>query len=548
MFAFTHFRACFAATTPLVVDDLDGVPLYFSDQGKIQVEYGSRRVLKQIHLSTIQDEIDSLHFNLEIAIGKIKLINGKSPEFDEMYLSVLQECGALENDMNRLYNLAGMKSRPKRGLFDGVGTGFKYLFGTMSHDDEQEIMKHLQLLNDNNKNMEYRSTETLAIIQELNEAHKILKNNQDKEKEMINQLIAVVNEVKMQGGEQYRRIKDTQTHFINWIFHIRLEIAGVHNGMLFFKAGVFDTFVLDREEIAKSINMNFNTGYKIEPSDVDSLLDNTNRTLFADTNTSTVYLAIVVPVTHHETFQLYEIHSIPQYINNTHAIIMEDVSNYMVVNENRTTFWTGDDFKYKKIGSTVMGRVSPLREITTEAGCEITVMTYKEDKLCAYKELKKELKIVKRTGNGYIFVNPTEEAITFECEEGVRGIKNIFKTTFIDNNDNCHIWGNDFDIEKFITEDSVNLTDYKGIIFNSTTLVINKVFDPIQPMELDTVNDPTSHIDRLATWIRENKLETAAVITVVSLPIGLIIIIILVFLILKCRRAENARIFIDSIV
>lgn len=189
------------------------MPLYFSDQGKIQVEYGSRRVLKKIHLSTIQDEIDSLHFNLEIAIGKIKLINGKSPEFDEMYLSVLQECGALENDMNRLYNLAGMKSRPKRGLFDGVGTGFKYLFGTMSHDDEQEIMKHLQLLNDNNKNMEYRSTETLAIIQELNEAHKILKNNQDKEKEMINQLIAVVNEVKMQGGEQYRRIKDTRDTF-----------------------------------------------------------------------------------------------------------------------------------------------------------------------------------------------------------------------------------------------------------------------------------------------------------------------------------------------
>lgn len=146
----------------------------------------------------------------------------------------------LDHGVRQLFNAVGLNKKYRRGVINGIGSGFKFLFGTMDSNDQEEIKAAVERLSNNNQNLAARSVKTLSIIRELNQANLVLKRNQDNERIKVDQIIRYINkmEARRPGNSTIGKIDELRSSFANLNFQFCLEIAGLHDGFLFFRAGV----------------------------------------------------------------------------------------------------------------------------------------------------------------------------------------------------------------------------------------------------------------------------------------------------------------------
>lgn len=193
----------------------------------------------------------------------------KFPTVSNIRAELLNDTLSLYEDLYHLYDLVGISRRPTRGLFDAVGEGFKFLFG---YSDAAYIRQTLTNIDRNENSITNHNKALIHLIDELNESNKILRTNQNKEKALIEQHTEIFNSlsVSLDHERVEHALLATQTSISRLINSIRSEISMLHYSTLFLKAGILDSFVLSRKEIATAVSR-ANVGYNINDTEVDSL-------------------------------------------------------------------------------------------------------------------------------------------------------------------------------------------------------------------------------------------------------------------------------------
>lgn len=519
------------STDAQIVEQIKDAPIYFSHQGDVLLQYGHTNIIKSIDLKKVDRRISELRFELSSTNRYLIEHGADSASVSNFNSSISASIDDLDHGVRQLFNAVGLNKKYKRGVINGIGSGFKFLFGTMDSNDQEEIKAAVERLSNNNQNLAARSVKTLSIIRELNQANLVLKRNQDNERIKVDQIIRYINkmEARRPGNSTIGKIDELRSSFANLIFQFRLEIAGLHDGFLFFRAGVLDTFILDRDEISTAIN-NRNLGYNLQPYQVDQLLATCNRSIYTDKDTDVVYLTFSAPIAHPQDFALYEMYKLPTKANGTDVTIKQ-IARYMIIDRNQTEFWIGDTFTQHRVNdNTTIVQVPLLRETRVNACCELDVFMSKSDAGCildlSFQPRDEEIAI----SDGLLMFSRVERYVGMECQDTKRKLMKVSKTTIITGINGCNIWGENFKIEKQIQLPPINLFDVIGrvncCIWNNQPNISDSTLPVLTPLKLDQVNDETSMIEDTFTWIQENKLEKEAIVTVISVPSVVMIILI----------------------
>lgn len=97
------------------------------------------------------------------------------------------------------------RSRAERGLINIVGTGLKYLYGTMDNNDRTEIEEKLKINTLNNHNIIEQSNKQIIINAHFDEQLKILTNLQNLQTKLLRQNTKLINQTKTDSRRAYLR-------------------------------------------------------------------------------------------------------------------------------------------------------------------------------------------------------------------------------------------------------------------------------------------------------------------------------------------------------
>lgn len=324
-----------AVYATLELEFLSSTPLYFKNEGSVLIEKGSFKIIKRIDLHTLFDPLNKVNSAIAL-LDKNSEISGHA---DFMKYEILNETSIIKGEINRLYDLVGVSRRSRRGVLNFVGDGLKFLFGTLSDSDLKDINNALNQINSNENVMANQITAVLHVIQDMNEANSKLHENQKSELEQLNSVIKRLNTIDNLIDEEHNlnTIRQAQAKLLNLVESVRNQVTRLHNAILILKAGVIDTFLLDRQELATAIN-GADLGYKMLASEVEDLLNFCPINVISDTINKFIYIIVTVPRVDERKFALFSMIPIPQIINKK-TMIMTNIKKHLLISEKLDYFW-----------------------------------------------------------------------------------------------------------------------------------------------------------------------------------------------------------------
>lgn len=200
------------------------------------------------------EKIETLNGFSEIKLGEIQIIKNydiilhiidpyqiknviSALESNIADLNLIEEKGILSTELESLKHMTQtiIPHRHRRGLLNIVGTGFKWLYGTMDDDDRQNIEEHLKVIDENNHNVMINSNKQVHVKDYFNKTFLTLKDAIEKDRIQITEQLNIVNEgnkkilsklVYLETLLKIKIIKDNLEHIQNNIASSRLGTMG----------------------------------------------------------------------------------------------------------------------------------------------------------------------------------------------------------------------------------------------------------------------------------------------------------------------------------
>lgn len=163
-------------------------------------------------------------------------------------LNLEDEKGVLTTELNSLKHMIQtlIPYRHKRGLINLVGTGFKWLYGTMDDNDRQNIEEHLKTIDENNHNIINQSNRQVYVNDHFNKTFLTLKQTiENDRKKIINQLNSI------NQGNKHVISKILYLESILKIKIIKDNLEHIQNNIASSRIGLMGNNILTNEEIDK---------------------------------------------------------------------------------------------------------------------------------------------------------------------------------------------------------------------------------------------------------------------------------------------------------
>lgn len=511
------------ASHGLQMEQLRGTPLFFVAEGPVKTEIGRVHLVKKIELQGLFSGIEEIKTRIRDT-RKLELKGNLVYEAESVEDELWKETLALRGSADKLSQLVGRKTRTKRGLLDIGGEALKFLFGTMSASDAKEIEEKIHQLSDNTNNVKQQMGSAIAIMQKLNDANEVLQRNQEQERSALNKKLNQLNEyVKEEVARE--DIREMHNSLSRWIYALRSEIDEMHNALMFLKLGLVDPYIIDVDEIfqkTKSMGLN----YDIKEEDVGDLIKASNISSFVNITSQTVYIAIGLPVAGNSSYELYSVNRIPQMIGGQKRIIAQ-ANKFLLVAEDKRSYWQGDSFKHLRIGSTLITKRRSMSTLRINVTCEVSVFQFKMDKGCNYKPWDKQLEVEIVTNGGYLMVWFEKRNVTFACSNE-KGNFSIDEPTLVQLEEGCEIMGEGFSIIGTVQERKMALQDVaikmeccSGFETNKTEVTLSEVM-PEEQTDIDIVNRQLEELRNSLKNYKEQKLEPFMLFTA---PTGVLIVL-----------------------
>lgn len=123
--------------------NLDRSSIFYRNIGNIHLETGQYRVIKTVELKTLKQQINSIKKEMN---DFDSMCNGDCPSSGPNDINIGNEMLKLDNELDVIYGILGGQ-RNRRGV-NFIGSGMKYLFGTMDNNDSEYITEVLQSVNE----------------------------------------------------------------------------------------------------------------------------------------------------------------------------------------------------------------------------------------------------------------------------------------------------------------------------------------------------------------------------------------------------------------
>lgn len=281
----------------------------------IQIVDNYTKILHIINLTEYQIAKDNILDNLNALHNKKKT--------NSIIQTTIYNYKLLENKLNKLlpYN------RKRRGLFNGLGKGLKFITGTMDSTDADEIYKELELLK-NNKNDLYIETNKQIIINNqlinqiknlthhINSQQLIIKDSLEKETNAIHKL-------------EHEIYRFEYIYQINYnIDLLRNHIDEIEQIILTSKLGILSRNILTDDELHKIPSIEALANIKIT---------------LANFNNEIVVILLVPNFSNKNYFTTY-VDSLPNKFNKTLNI---DITKEIIVDENNNVYMGNVKDNYK---------------------------------------------------------------------------------------------------------------------------------------------------------------------------------------------------------
>lgn len=190
--------------------------------------------------------------NLTDYESNINIIEQNSKLFPNIPSDINQKIKDLRSHFNTLIP----HYKNKRGIFNFIGKGFKWLFGTMDANDENEIEKYFKAIEENNHNLIINVNNQVEINNRFNDQIKNLTNKLNTDIkwifDKINTFVNSINQLEIQFAELTFEIKIKEN--IDFIMN---DIHKIKEIMLSARLGILSRDIFTLEEMEKNdINLN----------------------------------------------------------------------------------------------------------------------------------------------------------------------------------------------------------------------------------------------------------------------------------------------------
>ena len=216
--------------------------------------------------------------------------------------------------------------RSKRSPFDFVGTGLKYLFGTMDNEDKLDLQEKLITLSSSRKNDKDFNLNLINIMEksilQVNDSLKVINNHANVLK-MLNFNISILSENYALGKNLFSYnilLEDIKDTFFGCYYELSRKIDALHQMLIDLHNDVFNTKVIGFNTLItglKNIKLNIEN-YKL-PIDLQEpnleILRKLTKYAFLRKD-SFYYIVSIVPLIEESPLVMQKFYSIPKIIDN----------------------------------------------------------------------------------------------------------------------------------------------------------------------------------------------------------------------------------------
>lgn len=527
------------------MEKLRGIPLYFVGEGKVKMETGRVHVVKRIQLKALFEGINAIDQRILDAkqLGNDTVLD---KQLEKVREELTAEAESLHEGADKLSQLVGGGMRSKRGALDIGGDVLKFMFGTMNSKDAKEITDKFNELNEGQQLIEKQMSSTVAVMDNLNEANLIIRQNQMKEEAAVKRMWGELTNY--MGQETQREdIREMHNSLSRWILALKMEVGNLHNALMFLKAGVVDPYIVDRKEMRDKAS-GMGLGYDVGDSDIGQLYAAANFSSFLNSTSETVYIIMGLPVAGNSSFELYSVNKVPQRIEGK-KVIIEGVDKFLLMSEDRRSYWKGESFEHAKIGNIVMTKPLPMMAIRDNNCCEVMVFQFSMDKGCNYIEWEMQLEVEIIVNGGYIMSWFQERQVSFTCGKE-KGNLTIDEPTWVQIREGCAIAGDGFAIEGVSEQRVVDLHDLAIKVECCSNFDVNGTVGEL-PGNLSwddkNITNSEEQIKALKETLGEYKNKRIETFIIMGVPTGIFIVVIIIIVAIWYVRVNKGRAIVDRV-
>lgn len=413
--------------------------VYIEEWGEAAIIEKKAEIWIRLNMSELGEEIDRMeNFRLRIKTTCIKAFNtlGEQTECDSFLFVSDHMILTLREKLDKLW----MEGRQRRGALNVMGTGIKFLFGTMDEDDRVNIASKLEgLQKDNLSNIKFNFEYAKLIekaIKNVNTTIEICNRN--------GKLIGLVNQKIAEITYNYDVMERTSRfhHFINDLKQIFMimnqetsdKISETHQMLIDLHNNVFNTKLIGYNEIIDSLKR-----LEIPEKNLELAisLSNPNFGLLRRLikyclvkQDEIFYLIYNLPLIDIQRLNVNKLYPIPE-IHEHMATYLDLNSEFLVTNRHfdRYQTWTKNQLNENCIKFEKMYFCNNLQLLRRDkSSCEVKLMTenFKNlQKICQIKvtRIYEHLFIKTMSENTYISLSPTDETGSLVTGKSVKSIK-----------------------------------------------------------------------------------------------------------------------------
>lgn len=477
--------------------------LFFHNLGNLHIETGSLTIVKTLDLKVLDKQISDIRKDiLKFSKACYKESCGLNHQ-DGIVL--LDQMNQLKDELKGVYAIMGSYSTRDRRALNFIGSGLKFLFGTMDHEDSKTIRDVINKLGQRQDILHSSMVDTVHLTGNLSKQWEIMRENQRSEHENFNSFRKQM-EVRANTQQKFEWVtqnKEIELHFESLHLSVQFQIEKLKNAILFLKTGVIDPYLVDPEELF-GVMTKENLGYSVSLEDVQVILSYSKPVAVLVSGQKVIHIVFRIPIVSEDNFNLYENLLIPKVVNDV-VIILEDISKYLAISSESSKYFTLESLNCLKLSNLFICKNVLTYKTFTRKSCETSIFFQQSDSECKYRKINLTFDTYSSIGSGFVLFSTDGLSVQLNC-------RNFSETVVLRNSYlitppiGCNVSSNLFDFSANIKTISRNLGNkFPAILCCSEFFKTDNTINSVKAVTFKSLHDlksfdSTSTLTKLNTW------------------------------------------------
>lgn len=459
------------------------------------METGSLKIVKTVDLNILDSQINETKTNI------LKFATNHYKEAMEL----LTDLGQFKDELKGVYSLMGSYSHRDKRSINFIGSGLKFLFGTMDHEDEKAIHDVVNSLGRRQDTLHSSMVDTVHLMGNMSKQWELMRENQKSQADNFNTLRKSLEAEAKSHDKFGQRIEtnEMKLHFESLYLAIQAQIDRLKTSILFLKSGVVDPYLVDHEELFQAMSYE-KLGYKITLDDIDTIIRHSKPSAVFEREKKVIHILFKIPIVDETKYRLYENLVLPKVINGT-VVVLRDISKFIAISTDNSLYFKTETLDCLKLNNLFISKNRLLYKTFSRRSCETSVFVEQSDAECRYKEFELKFETHNAVGSGFVIFSSEGLSVDLKCP-------NYTETTVLINSNliipptNCNVSSSLFEVTANTRSGTKNLINkFPKIICCSKFFKAdqrNKVEETIKLKSLHDLKtfDNTETIKQLNIW------------------------------------------------